>query len=205
MALKWRYIAHMVIEVHVSGRSAKPRRALFAFIFLFVITCFLAAAMSWSRSSDILGPGIEPPDWSISFRPPKRFVGEVGLTGLGPAFQFQGRVGSKAVATLVVYRVESSGIPGAEDALGVCDRILRAHFGDQPPSALMAQTRYDVRIGPREAVEVWDPALDMLVRAVVVEPGDAYAVTFSIRDAPISPDTYSLFDQTCMAVQFRTR
>jgi len=195
----------MVIEVHVSGRAAKPRRALFAFIFLFVITCALAAAMSWSRSGDSLGVVIEPPGWSISFRPPKRFVGEVGLTGLGPAYQFYGRVGSESVAALVVYRLESSSIPGVEDAIGVCDRILRAHFGERPPAGLMAQTRYDVQIGSHEAVEVWDPTLDMLVRAVVVKPGDAYAVTLSISDARITPDMYSLFDQTCTAVEFRTR
>jgi hypothetical protein len=69
----------------------------------------------------------------------------------------------------------------------------------------MAQTRYDVQIGSHEAVEVWDPTLDMLVRAVVVKPGDAYAVTLSISDARITPDMYSLFDQTCTAVEFRTR
>jgi hypothetical protein len=190
----------MAVEVHVSGKPAKPRRALLGSACLLLIACILAGAMTWTRAGQRLGALLEPPGWSISFRPPLRYIGEAGPTLFGPAYQFHGRVGAGAVATLVVYRVDVA--PG-ENARQLCDQIIQAYFGEQPPPGILTQTRSDVRIGTRDAVEVWDPVLDTLVRAIVLAPGDAYALTLSVHGARIEPDLYALFDQTCTSVEFR--
>lgn len=192
----------MVVQVHTSGKPASPRRALLATMFLLLLASILAAAMAWTRSMVTLGPWIEPEGWSIAFRAPRRFSGEFGLTSFGQAYQFQGRVTPQAVATLVVYRVEAA---GAGDASDVCDRILSAYLIDLPPLSMSVQTRSDTKLGAREAVEIWDPVADILVRAVVVRPGEAYAVSLSVRGASINPATYRLFDQTCASVEYRSR
>lgn len=193
----------MAIQVYSIERPAVPRRALIASILLLLLASCLAAAMTWARSSDAPGSRIEPEGWSMSFRPPRRFDGTFGLTTLGPAYQFDGSARPEGVAILVVYRLEGTSAHGARD---VCECVLGAHFGlGITPVERAHFAWFDRKLGPLDAVEVWEPVTDVLVRAVVLEHGDAYALSVAVRGGRISPETYRLFDQTCSSIEFRTR
>ena len=193
----------MVIEVYSIQKPVVPRRALVASILLLLLASFLAVAMTWARGGDALGSRLEPEGWSISFRPPRRFSGEFGLSGLGPAYQFYGSTKPEGVAILVVYRLEDT-TPGS--AREVCEQVLSAHIGlAMPPVGTARFAWFDRKLGPLDAVEVWEPLMDVLVRAVALEPGDAYALSIGVRGGRISPDTYRLFDQICASIEYPTR
>ena len=193
----------MAIQVYSIEKPAVQRRALIASILLLLLASCLAAAMTWARSSDAPGPRVEPEGWSISFRPPRRFNGTFGLTTLGPAYQFDGSARPEGVAILVVYRLGRRSADGARD---VCERVLGAHFGPNlHPVGTARFAWFDRRLGPLDAVEIWEPLMDVLVRAAVPERGDAYALSVAVRGGRISPETYRLFDQTCRSIEFRTR
>ena len=193
----------MVVEVYASGKPAIPRRALFASIFLLVAASALAAAMAWHRSGELLARGIEPPGWSISFRPPRRFhSGQFGSTKLGSAFLCHGRTRAGAPAALAVYHLEGAVVGGAQ---AVCERVLRAHAGLPLPTAGMTHlTRFDKKLGRLDAAEIRDEQLGVVVRAVVLDSDDAYAVSLSVDGADISEDVYRLFDLTCSSIEYRT-
>ncbi len=191
----------MAVEVYTGVKLAIPRRTLFASIFAFLLVSLLAAAMTWTRSGDKLAPRITPEGWSVSFRPPQRFVGEFGLTKLGPAYQFYGSTKEGVPATLVVYHLEGT---WTGDAATACDRVLRAHIGPgSPPAGIARLTRLDRKLGTLDAVEMWDSLLNVVVRAVVLEPGNAYALSASVHGAPLDAESYGLFNHICASVEYR--
>ena len=58
------------------------------------------------------------------------------------------------------------------------------------------------RIGSREASELRDPRLGMVVRALVLNPNEAYAFALAVHRSEIDPDVYGLFDLMCSSVEF---
>lgn len=188
----------MIIEVHTREKPAVPGRAWLAAFLLLVVASALAAALSWGRAGDVLSARIEPPGWMISFRPPRRFeTGEFGHTAFGQAYRFHGATPA-GDATLAVYRVEGIDI----DARALCDRLLQAHWGlDPPPVGMSRLTRLDTRLGPFRAVEIRDPLIGVVVRAAELGGAGAYAVSLAVQGAEIDRESYRLFDLTCASVE----
>lgn len=189
----------MAIQVYTGEKPAVSRRAWFASILLLAITSILAWAMTLSRSGEVLGRRIEPAGWSISFRPPRAFpTGAFGPTELGVAYRFSGQTPSGDLALLSVFRLEGA-IAG--DGLTVCERVLRAHSRQRLPIVHLSRlTRYDRKLGPFEAVEVWDPQLGIVVRAAVLKNRVGFAISFR-APGDIDPRSYRLFDATCSSIE----
>ncbi len=191
----------MVIAVYGTEKAAVPRRAWFASILLLVTTSALAWTMTRSRSGEALGPRIEPAGWSISFRPPRGFpAGKFGPTTLGPAYPFYGRTPAGGRAVLALFRLEGAGVG---DALAVCERVLRAHTLPPPLIVSVSRlTRFDRKLGPLDAVEIWDPLPGVVVRAAVLASGEAYAVSLR-AEGRIDQRLYRRFESTCASSEFR--
>lgn len=194
------YIAHMLIEVHTREKPAVARRALACSIFLLVLATTLAAVMTWRRSGEPLMPRIEPNGWSISFRPPRSVEeGRFVLSEMGPAFVFYVRTQTGVRATLAVYRLLGAAVG---DPQAVCDRVLHAQM-PMPLHArgLLPLTWFDKKLGPHDAVEVWDPQIGVVVRAVVLGNDHAYAVSLGLGGQPIKPDGYHWFESICDSIE----
>ena len=193
----------MVVEVYAGVKPASPRRALFGSICLLTAASALAATMAWQRSGELVARGIEPPGWSISFRTPRRFDSrQFGSTKLGSAFLCHGRTRTGTPASLALYRLEG---PVKVDSLMVCERVLSAHeWIPLPTAATTRLTRFDKKLGRFDAAEIRDEQLGVVVRAVVLEDDDAYAVSLGVEGAEIDPHTYRLFDLTCSSIEYRT-
>jgi hypothetical protein len=191
----------MAIQVYTSEKPAISRRAWFASILLLSVTSVLAWAMTRSRSGEVLGRRIEPAGWSISFRPPRALpTGAFGPTEFGVAYRFYGQTPHGDPVLLSVFRLEGAVVG---DSLTVCERVLRAHPRPPLPIVHLSRlTRYDRKLGPFEAVEIWDPQLGIVVRAAVLNSREVYAI--SLR-APgyIDPRSYRLFDSMCSSIEHR--
>lgn len=191
----------MVIALYGGEKPAVPRRTWVASVLLLVLTSALAWAMTKSRSGETLGPRLEPTGWSISFRPPRRFpVGEFGPTKLGTAYRFYRRTPEGGLAVLAVFRLEGTGI---SDARVVCERVLSAHT--RLPTLMISAsrlTRFDRKLGPLDAVEIWDPQLAVVVRAAVLAGREAYAVSLRV-EGRIDQCSYSLFQLICASGEYQ--
>ncbi len=189
----------MAIQVYTSEKPAVSRRAWLASILLLAITSVLAWAMTQSRSGEVLGRRIEPAGWSISFRPPRAFpTGAFGPTELGVAYRFSGRTPGGDPALLSVLRLEGAGVG---DGLTVCERVLGTL--PQPPVPIVhlsRLTRHDRKLGPFEAVEIWDPQAGIVVRAAMINSREGYAISLH-APGDIDQRSYRLFDATCSSIE----
>ena len=197
-------IRFMSIEVFVSERPAVRRHTWAASVLTLGVSVTLAAVMVWQRSGDLLAPRIEPHGWSVSFRPPRRARDpEFGTTILGPAYRFRGWSAAGRGVLLVVQRLEGWSV---EDPLAACDLILRAYAA--PVLAAGLPTRavsFEKKLGPLEAVEVDDPALGVVVRAAMLDNGEAYAVSLAVDGPARDERWYGLFESTCESVRRQGR
>ena len=192
----------MVVEVHTRKKPAIVRRVWFASLLLLAVACALAAAMTWSRSGQVLSPRVEPLGWSLSFRPPRNFRhGQIGPTRLGQAHLFFGQTEGGMEVVLGVYRMTKM---AGEDAQAVCEHVLGVFERGLPSIGGMAPvTWFDRKLGPLDAVEVWDPLLGMVIRATVLRNGEAYAMYFAV-EGPIDRNIYRVFDLACDSVEYRS-
>jgi len=194
----------MLIEVYSGEKPAIGRRAWLAAIVLFALVAGLAAQMTWRKSQAGLAPRITPPGWSVSFCPPEHFPeSEFGPTVLGPAFRFRGRSTGGTIAQLVVFRVDGW---GAQDALEVCAMVLNAFSsGSLLHSMSTRVTRLDRKLGPLDAVEVTDSEAGVVVRAAVLDSGEAYAVLLGVDGPPVDARAYREYELTCDSVRYHGR
>ncbi len=198
-----RYIARMLIEVHSREKPAVTRRALLSAVALLALATALAATMAWSRTGEPPASRIEPPGWSISFLPPGRFHGlRSGLSTLEPVLVFGVRSATGVEAELDVHHLLR---PVTVTPREVCDRVLRAYAVPPPHDrGMLPLTWFDKKLGAHDAAEVWDPQVGIVVRAMVLANGEAYAVAL-VAGASIDPETYRLFERTCGSIERRVR
>lgn len=192
----------MQVEVYSSEKPAVAGRALLAAILLFALVSGLALGMTLLRKEVRLAPRIRPEGWSVSFRPPKGYLmAPPSPTRFGVAVPFVGRSRSGGTVNLAVHRVQNT---DSRDAKVICDRVLRSYVGLlMPLGSLARQTRTDVKLGPFDAVEVWEPALGVVVRAAAISGGDAYAVSLGSPDAGDDAEPYETFELMCNSFQQR--
>ncbi len=193
----------MPAEVYSTQKPASPVRAWATSILLLAAAVTLANSMSRSGlGMGVFGERIEPEGWDIAFRPPANFrpvESSPELFSSTYSFEYSGREG--LTVALTFWRLHA--LDGTT-ALDVCREVLNHSkswltilFG--PP-----RTRTEARIGERPGVEIHDPAIPMIVRAVVLENGWSYAVSFRLHGALFDESLYRLFDLTCHTVQFKS-
>jgi len=189
------------MEVYTGEKPAIGRRAWLAAVLLMVIVTTLAGGMTWRRSEDSLAARVTPAGWSISFCPPRRFQeSELGPTMLGSAFRFRGWSAGGAAALLAVHRLDRWRV---QDSLAACDLVLSAHVAPTLPDSMTTrETQFNKKLGPFEAVEVHDPFIGVVVRAAVLENGEAYAVSLGVDGPVIDDRSYRAFDLTCGSIMY---
>ena len=191
----------MALEVYTASRPSIPLRAWLSSILLLASVCGLAGWMTWSRSGDSLAPRVEPQDWDISFRPPRRFepLATVATTP-GYAIDYRTPTASGDVAELMFRRIEAAQNLDADE---ICNLILRPHASLLLAVFAAPPTRTIEKLGPSDAVQVHYPGIPMVVRAIRLQNGYGYAVSLRVLGGPIDEPLYRSFDLTCRSVDFK--
>jgi len=114
-------------------------------------------------------------------------------------YRFVAILGQAAAAELTVQRMELR--PGA-DAIEVCYALLSPHTSLLRSLLARPPERSVEPLGDREATELRDTAIPMVVRAVVLSPGLVYAASMRVEGATLDESLYRLFDLTCRSVEF---
>jgi len=188
-------------EIYTAGRPAIPLRAWLSSIFLMGSVCGLAGWMTWSRSGESLGARVEPQDWDISFRPPRRFEPLNGVaTTPAYAIAYRTPTASGEMVELVFRRIEAA---SNLDAYEICNLTLRPHASILLTVFAAAPTRSTEKLGPLDAVQVHYPGIPMVVRAIRLQNGNGYAVSLRVEGGPIDEPLYRSFDLACRAVDFK--
>jgi hypothetical protein len=189
----------MVVEVHTTGKPAVRGRALLISIALFLLACSLAIGMTWHRWADPLGDRVRPPTWEISFRPPRRFQ---PYTPEGWPQQdirrFLAVTQQGTPAELAFWRIDDI---RNEAASQIAEQVLKAWDLRGPVAPPSAEP-----IGPYDGKETRGPQGTTIVRAAVVNPTLALAVSLDVdTDVPIDDRFYHLFDLTCRSIELTGR
>ena len=194
-------IGPVAFEVYTASRPAIPFRAWLSSIFLLASVCGLAGWMSWSRSGDSFAARVEPQDWDISFRPPRRFEPlTAAVTSPAYAIAYRTPTASGEMAELVFRRIEAAANLDADE---ICNLILRPHASILLAVFAAPPTRTIEKLGPLDAVQVHYPGIPMVVRAIRLQNGYGYAVSLRVEDGPIDEALYRSFDLACRAVDFK--
>lgn len=197
----------VVIQVYTSTKPAVPHRAWAAAALLLLMTGGLAWVMTTQRAQGLRLPRFQPPGWSISFQPPPLFKrGRILLTAIGPAYRFVALSADQAPMALTVIRV---GLDRTDDSVVICERVLKTFFGRnnrwRSTSGFTDRTK---KLGPLDAVELWDPTLgtnpSVIVRGTTLEDGDAYAVSLAVK-GEIGQDLYALFEEACLSIEYHSQ
>jgi hypothetical protein len=193
-------MAAMTVEVYTAVRPAIPLRAWVSSLLFLISASGLAGWMSWSRSGLLLAPRIEPQGWDMSFRPPRRFE-PIAYDPNAPArvVLFHTTTASGGVAELAFRRVEA---PPQVNAGEICELLLRP-FGSIFMAVFAPPTQRTVeRLGSLDAVQVHQPAIPMIVRAVRLPDSSAYAVSLRGLEGPLDESLYHSFDLACRSAEF---
>ncbi len=193
----------MPVEVYSTVKPASRVRAWATASLLLIVAGSLAASLTRSGSGHgVLGDRIEPQGWDITFHPPAMFQeADSSPEHFSSTYRFQHVRREGGSVELIFWRVraESGATPltVCRDVLDSAESWLTILFGPR-------RTRTEAPIGDRDGLEVHNPAIPMIVRALVLENGWAYAVSIRLRGAPFDEPLYRLFDLTCRAVRFKT-
>jgi hypothetical protein len=193
----------MPVEVYSTVKPASRVRAWATASLLLIVAGSLAASLTRSGSGHgVFGDRIEPQEWDITFHPPAMFQQvDSSPDHFSSTYRFQHVRREGDSVELVFWRVRAQ---SGATPLTVCRDVL-----DSPEPWLSIlfrprRTRTEAPIGDRNGLEVHNPAIPMVVRALVLENGWAYAVSIRVRGAPFDEPLYRLFDLTCRAVRFKT-
>lgn len=190
----------MPAEVYSATKPPAPYRAWVIGSFLLVAASGLAGDMV-QRGSGLWKAGslIQPQGWEMAFRPPAQFVEvdpEPSLFGSAYVFQQDEPGGRLVELTFWRLRVDdANSIKVARTILEKSRSWFSLLLGPSP-------TRTVGRLGSKDALEVVDPAIPMILRTIISETGWAYSVAIRIEGGSIDKTIYALFDMTCRSVKF---
>jgi len=190
----------MVVEVYSQLKPPVGRRAVLAAAVLLLLTLLLAFSLTRRRAVPPVRARIEPAGWSISFDAPSRYYQE-GRTDSGYAFSFVDRLRDSSPVAISVHRLQPH--PGESEA----------QIADQLALAVAPQYRdfvgvaplywFGRRLGPFEAVQLWEPRLNLVVRATRMDgSGEGYAVAIQAAE-PLDADLMARFESVCESVRRR--
>lgn len=191
----------MSAEVYSATKPPAPYRAWVIAGFLLLLASALAGDMVQRGSGSwTAGSLIQPQGWEMSFRPPAQFD-EVDSAPqhFGNTYVFQHRRADGPLVELIFWRLRAGDAPAIQVARTILEKSkswFSLLLGPSP-------NRTVGPLGNRDALEVLDPAIPMVLRALVLEGGWAYAVSIRVEGGPIDEGLYALFDMTCRSVRFR--
>ena len=190
----------MVVELYNGTKSASATRARVLSIILLALACVLAAMMSWSRGRQPLDIRIEPPNWRISFRPPKRFTqGELVQTSFAEVIALFGVTTHGAGARLAILRLHPS---VADDPATLCAELVRQYAFVPPHEGLSPVAGHTgAKLGPFDAVQTMAPSRSAVARVAALPTGIRYAVALAVDGEPIDDDLFRLFELTCASIE----
>lgn len=194
----------MMIEVHAGGKPAVPYRAWVASVVLLFGVSGLALTLIFDRTGRFLQDRVSPAGWHISFQPAKAFelVGPESDVSSGVRrYRLVSQRGG--IAELAFWRVDAR---DGLNAVEVCDQVLqrthlswlRAFFPDPAPIASVEA------LGGIRSDQILDPTIPMVVRAVVLNGGWAYAVSLRVEGASMGQRLYRTFEATCQTIEYAT-
>lgn len=190
----------MVLQVYTSQKPALPRRAMIGSIALLVSACLLAATLTNRRTESLVDEPVKPPDWSITFRPPRLFqFMEQDQVKLGSIFVFSGKTRNGSQALLFAYQISP---PMRADAADVCRTVLNETLWQEHRSQ-QRQTPEAIEelLGDLGAMQISDPTRGVIVRATIVSKNEAYAIALQVHPGMLDSWAVDLFDQVCDSVQ----
>lgn len=191
----------MPAEIYSTTKSAAPYRAWVIAAFLLVLASVLAGHMvkrgsgSW-RAGDL----IQPEGWEMGFHPPAQFS-EVDPEPeqFGSTLAYEHRQSGGRRLRLTFWRLradDASAYKIARIIIEASRSWLSLVLGPAPTKALG-------RLGSRDALEILDPSIPLVLRTLVWDSGWAYAVSLRVEGGAIDPGLYGLFDMTCRSVRFQ--
>lgn len=192
----------MVLEAYSASRPSLPYRGPLAAAFLLLLTIVLALGLASVRTAGEFTEAIHPPGWDITFRIPIGFDAEPHETRSDAVvYRFRHKPSEVEAIELAAWRMDAR---GGKSARSVGERILdggdvlglRALFGQSPARSVQP-------LGGREAVESVDLSTPMIVRALVLDNGWAYAVSLRLEGGSMDENAYHLFDAVCRSVELR--
>lgn len=191
----------MPAEVYSATKPSVPYRAWLIAAFLLLVASVLAGDMvqrgsgSWKA-----GELTQPEGWEMSFRPPAQFK-EVDPEPqqFESTYVYEHRSAAGVRIRLTFWRMRV-GNASAYDVARVIIESSRSWF-----SLVLgpAPTKAAGKLGKRDALEILDPAVPLVLRTLVWESGWAYAVSLRVEGGPMDAGLYALFDMTCRGVRFQ--
>ncbi len=191
----------MPAEVYSAIKPAAAYRSWVISLFLLLLASALAGDMATRGSGGWrAGDLIKPEGWEMIFRAPAQFE-EINPDPqrFGATYVFEHRDANGILIQLTFWRMRAEGATAFKVARTILEesRSWFSLFLGPPPTKSVG------RLGNRDALEVLDPAVPLVLRALVWESGWAYAVSLRVEGAPIDEKLYALFEMTCQSVQFR--
>lgn len=187
----------MLIKVHSTLKEAKPRRALFMTLGLFIVTIGLAFSLIRERQENKLGPSISLNPLPISFNPPRGFKplapsnSEIGAFLVGQSRQ-------RHLAALAVWKLAEN-VTGSHSDLA-SQVMYWQNFLWKVGSPKAQLTELHGKIGNIDGVELAGLKDGFVARIAELRKGETYVVSLSVREGPIDPKLYELFDLSCRTV-----
>ena len=191
----------MPAEVYSTTKPPAPYRAWLIASFLLLLASVLAGDLVHRGSGSwTAGDRIQPQGWEMSFRPPAQFEEvDPNPERFGATYLFRHRGSDGRQVELTFWRLRADEASAATVARTIIEKS-KSWFSmllGPPPTKAVG------RLGDRDALEVLDPAIPMILRTLVWESGWAYAVSIRAEGGPIDEGLYALFDMTCRSVRFR--
>ena len=191
----------MPAEVYSVTKPAAPYRAWLIASLLLLLASALAGDMV-QRGAGLWTAGglIRPQGWEMAFRPPAQFE-EVDSDPqhFSATYVFQHRDKDGRLVELTFWRLRADDAPATKVARTIMERS-KSWFSlllGPPPTKTVG------RLGNRDALEVLDAAIPMVLRTLISESGWSYSVSLRVEGGLIDENLYALFDMTCRSVQFR--
>jgi|CXWL01.1.fsa_nt_gi hypothetical protein len=190
----------MPAEVYSATKPPAPYRAWLIASFLLLLASALAGKMVQRGSGEwTAGSLIQPQGWEMAFRPPAQFDEvDPDPQQFGSTYVFQHRGPDERLVELTFWRLRA----GDASAVNVARSILEKSKSWFSLLLGPSPTRTVGRLGNRDALEVLDPTIPMILRTLVSESGWAYSVAVRVEGGPIDKPIYALFEMTCRSVRF---
>lgn len=189
----------MQIEVYKQTKPPLRRRPVVVSSLFLLVSCALAAQMTFSRAADPLGRTLRLVELNCSLRPPRGFVPQNTLVSPDWRIQpFEATLPPWGRAELAVWYTLLEDAGGTKDVADTILRQLRGGTEAAQTAATLSQND-NTLLGTNRAYEVGDPSVGVIVRVARL-PTRGY-LAISIAAEPPVGRWINTFDAVCRSVE----